>query len=257
MSCHPGVSETELSRDFPSWMNFFTPLVRVFAHLPPQAALPTLRAATDPEVEGGAISHVVVDLLNVSGVRLLLPFSEKVCVLFSRQFRFPVASRTELGWLVAFVLLAWFGTYLNELGGIRAAVGVVTGSPRLAYQRYLKQGTRICFLEGQLRHIDGRIEDGNWLVVGQEGKEKFAIWDEDEQIIIHLPSQAEFLSVNLKVKDEHWQTLAITGWATTKKPSFFYDGRSWKFAATGSVVFGRVIARELEVETVTAGGTPG
>ena len=62
----------------------------------------------------GALSHVVVDLLNVSGVRLLLPFSEKVCVLFSRQFRFPVASRTELGWLVAFVLLAWFGTYLHR-----------------------------------------------------------------------------------------------------------------------------------------------
>ena len=204
----------------------------------------------------GAISHIVVDLLNVSGVRLMLPFSEKVCVLFSRQFRFPVASRTELGWLVAFVLLAWFGTYLNEVGGIRAAVGVVTGSPRLAYQRYLKQGTRICFLEGQLRHIDGRIEDGNWLVIGQEGKEKFAIWDEDEQMIIHLPRQAEFLSVNLKVKDEHWQTLAITGWARTKKPAFFNDGRSWKYASSG-IVFGRIIARELELETVTVGETPG
>ena len=53
VACHPGVSETELSRDFPSWMNFFTPLVRRFAHPPPQAALPTLRAATDPEVRGG------------------------------------------------------------------------------------------------------------------------------------------------------------------------------------------------------------
>jgi len=45
--------------------------------------------------------------------------------------------------------------------------------------------------------------------------------------------------------------MALTGWATTKKPAFFFDGRSWKFATAGSVVFGRVIARELEVETVT------
>ena len=96
----------------------------------------------------GGISHIIIDTLNVSGVRLLLPVSEKVCVLFSRKFRFPVASKTELGWLVAFVLLAWFGTYLNSVGGIRAAVGIATGSPRIAYQRYLKQGLN-CYLDTQ------------------------------------------------------------------------------------------------------------
>ncbi len=54
VACHPGVSETELSRDFPRWMLWLTPLVNVFAHDPPQAALPTLRAATDLQVEGGS-----------------------------------------------------------------------------------------------------------------------------------------------------------------------------------------------------------
>lgn len=197
----------------------------------------------------GALTHVVVDLLNVSGVRLLLPFSEKVCVLFGRQWRFPVASKTELGWLVMFCLMAWVGHYLGEVGGVRAFVGVATGSPRIAYQRYMKEGTRICFLQGTLRHIDGRVEEGSWLVIGQEGQERLAIWDEEERMIIHLPSQAEFLSVRLEPTEEQWQTMAITGWATTKKPAFFYDGSVWKFAPAGAVVFGRVIARELEVET--------
>ncbi len=53
LACHPGVSETELSRNFPAWMKLLTPLFRPFSHPPPQGALPTLRAATDPEARGG------------------------------------------------------------------------------------------------------------------------------------------------------------------------------------------------------------
>ncbi len=53
VACHPGISETELSRDFPKWMSLTTSFMRPFTHEPPQAALPTLRAATDPAVEPG------------------------------------------------------------------------------------------------------------------------------------------------------------------------------------------------------------
>ncbi|MAE95838.1 MAG: oxidoreductase [Deltaproteobacteria bacterium] len=53
LACHPGVSETELSRNFPSWMKLLTPLFKPFSHPPPEGALPTLRAATDPEARGG------------------------------------------------------------------------------------------------------------------------------------------------------------------------------------------------------------
>lgn len=53
VACHPGVSETELSREFPKWMDFVKPVFSLFSHDPPEAALPTLRAATDPAVEAG------------------------------------------------------------------------------------------------------------------------------------------------------------------------------------------------------------
>ncbi len=53
LGCHPGVSETELSRNFPTWLKLLTPLMRPFTHPPQQGALPTLRAATDPEARGG------------------------------------------------------------------------------------------------------------------------------------------------------------------------------------------------------------
>lgn len=53
VACHPGISETELSREFSPWMNFAKPLTAPFSHDPPDAALPTLRAATDPAVQAG------------------------------------------------------------------------------------------------------------------------------------------------------------------------------------------------------------
>jgi len=53
VACHPGVSDTELSRYFPGWAVAVGPLLRLFAQSPPMGALPTLRAATDPNVAGG------------------------------------------------------------------------------------------------------------------------------------------------------------------------------------------------------------
>lgn len=53
VGCHPGMSDTELSRYFPGWVIRLAPLLRLLAQPPPQGALPTLRAATDPGVVGG------------------------------------------------------------------------------------------------------------------------------------------------------------------------------------------------------------
>ncbi len=53
VACHPGVSDTELARYVPSWVMWFSPILQMISHDPPEAALPTLRAATDTAVEGG------------------------------------------------------------------------------------------------------------------------------------------------------------------------------------------------------------
>ncbi len=54
VACHPGVSETELLRFLPGWIQLLSPLMRFVSHAPPEAALPTLRAATEPGVVGGS-----------------------------------------------------------------------------------------------------------------------------------------------------------------------------------------------------------
>ena len=199
----------------------------------------------------GGLTHLSLDLFNTSGVQALMPWAEHSCVMFERKWRFSVGSRKELVVLALALIVAWIGAYVETLGGIQTLLGIITKAPKIAYYQYKQAGTQISFFEGTLRHRDGRLEaGGRWLVVGQEGGRGFAIWDEGCKRLIHTPRDAEFLRAYLKKTDKSWKTLELTGWARTKREAFFYDGKLWRHAAAGSIVFGWVIGRELEMETI-------
>ncbi|MDH3687111.1 MAG: short chain dehydrogenase, partial [Myxococcales bacterium] len=53
VACHPGVADTELSRTFPAWFSILAPILRPLFNSPAEGALPTLMAATLPEVSPG------------------------------------------------------------------------------------------------------------------------------------------------------------------------------------------------------------
>lgn len=54
LACHPGGALTDLARDIPKRMQqFFFPFLMPFVNTSRQGALPTLRAATDPQARGG------------------------------------------------------------------------------------------------------------------------------------------------------------------------------------------------------------
>ena len=90
------------------------------------------------------------------------------------------------------------------------------------------------------------------LVVGKEGEGKFAIWDGKRKRLLHIPQEAVLLRAYLRKTDEllHWKTLALTGFARTKREAFFFDGKMWRHGAPGAIVFGWVIGRDLELESV-------
>ena len=54
VACHPGIAETELTRHLPTPVRFLAPALRFFFNSADEGAWPTLMAATDPSVEGGA-----------------------------------------------------------------------------------------------------------------------------------------------------------------------------------------------------------
>lgn len=51
VACHPGVADTELSRTFPAWFWVIAPFIRPLFNTPAEGALPTLLAATSPDVK--------------------------------------------------------------------------------------------------------------------------------------------------------------------------------------------------------------
>lgn len=52
VGCHPGIATTEIGRHFPAWLRLITPLANPFFNSAAQGALPSLYAATSPEVTG-------------------------------------------------------------------------------------------------------------------------------------------------------------------------------------------------------------
>ena len=133
----------------------------------------------------GALSHCFIDCWNVSGVQALEPFSEKVCVLFNRSWRILAGSRKEFFILVILGLVAWSGGYIGTFGGLKAVIGEIVGSYQIAYERYLREGTKICHLEGKLRTAEGNILEDKWLIIGREGSKGLAILAGDK--ILHIP----------------------------------------------------------------------
>jgi len=195
----------------------------------------------------GALSHCFLDCWNVSGVQALEPFSEKVCVLFNRSWRIVTGSRKELAVLVVFGTLAWAGGYIGTYGGIRAVVGEILGSYQIAHERYLREGTKICHMEGKLRTFEGNIIDGKWLVIGKEGSRGLALVVEDK--ILHIPKGGHFLRAKLRVtKDEKWETMKLKGLAETLKPVFVLKKGKWKKAEAGTFVTGVIIGRKIELD---------
>lgn len=196
----------------------------------------------------GALSHVFLDCLNVSGVQALEPFSERICVLFDRKFRITTGSQAELALLVLFGTFAWAGHYVGTIGGLRSLIGAVTGSPKMAFEQYRRKGTEICYLDGKLRWKNGKIEKGKWQIVGLEGFRGIAIWNGKK--ILHLPFDAEFLSCRLSCTGQHFEAATINGWAKTKTPAYFFDGKAWRYSQPGGVIFGQVIAKKINLEVL-------
>ena len=74
VACHPGASDTELSRHFPMWIMALRPLLQVFTQSPAAGALPTLRAATSLDVKGGEY-YGPAGRFEMAGAPVLVPAS--------------------------------------------------------------------------------------------------------------------------------------------------------------------------------------
>ena len=192
----------------------------------------------------GALSHIFIDALNVSGVQALAPLSDKTCVLFKRGWRLYVGSREEMMLMCAFGLVAWGGGYIGTMGGLRGLLGYVTGSYQMAYNQYTGAGRTVCYIKGKLRARSGDIRQGRWLVIGKEsGKMALALWDPERARIVRVPKPNELIKARLQKTERKWHSLRINGWKRIRHKAFYFDGDRWVHAEAGETVFGVVLSR--------------
>jgi inner membrane protein len=200
-------------------------------------------------IGAGAISHCVIDCLNVSGVQLMYPVTEKVFVLASRKYRIKTGTGPEFVLLAVLSVLAWGGGYMGTMGGLRAMLQYALGSYEMAVNTYIQQGTKVCRLRGKLRFPDGTEKEGDWLIIGPEGTGQqipVAVYDERERRIIHIPANAEPMKVRLRIDEKkHWQTRTLRGLYRIEKGTAFCNPfdtpKTWVVTEAGDVVTGYVV----------------
>jgi len=186
----------------------------------------------------GAISHILIDCYNTSGVKAFLPFSDKTVVLFKRDWRINVGSVQELVVCVIFLVLISTTGYVHAIGGPRKLINLLAHSPQIMLEEFQRAGLKVCHASGKFRWADGRIENADWLIVGNEGKTHLVLWNGER--LIRNPKNGEFLSATLQESEAIWPLVHIEGFCTVEQDSFYFDGKKWRFAKKGDVAFGTV-----------------
>jgi len=184
----------------------------------------------------GALLHCFIDQLNTQGVETWQPYTDKVVVLFKREWRFRNGHAGEYILLAVFVVVIGFTYNVREKGGFRVFANEISGAHDITIQNYERAGNLKCYVEGDFRYADGRKAKVKWLIVGLEKKE-LVCWD-GKQLI--RKKDGEFLgSVIIQTKEE-WKPVQVAGIAYMAEPSFFFSGKLWHYAKPGTPVLGWV-----------------
>jgi inner membrane protein len=157
----------------------------------------------------GAITHCLMDCLNITGVQLFTPLSNKVIVLLNRNLRIPVASRNEFILLCVLMVCGYLAYEMERKGGLKHFVGYMTGSYTIAEQYFKETEDKICYLEGFLRYPNGTIVKDKYLIIGTEGQ-GLAIWDHRQERVLHLTDDAEFIACWIEKTNKEWNRVRLS-----------------------------------------------
>ena len=132
------------------------------------------------------------------------------------------------------------------LAGTPALIGHLTAAPKIMVEEYQAKGLTKCRVDGRIRWISGKIEEGSWLIIGMEGSMGMALLDKDNKLI-HLPRDGKFQKARLKPGKEKWKLIKVSGWARTEEPVFFLDGTKWNQAGPGDLIWGHVLGESIKL----------
>lgn len=182
----------------------------------------------------GGISHILADCYNVSGVRLAAPYSDKIFVLFKRDWRIKTGSIAEIILFAIMAAILPAARYSNSIGGPRRLINLLARSPVITAEEFQRAGNLRCYAEGEWRWNDGRIERVEWLVVGTEAN--WLVLYDGHRLV--KKKHGEFLRSTLKQTPESWSLLKVNSIVTVKTAALFFDGKLWHLAKPGEKALG-------------------
>lgn len=182
----------------------------------------------------GALSHVLIDCYNTSGVRALTPFSSKSVVLFKRDWRVNAGSLGEIYVFIALAALLPAAHYAQTIGGPRKLINRLVRSPVITAEEFQRAGNLRCYATGEWRWNDGRIEQVNWLVVGTETN--WLVMYDGKKLV--KKKHGEFLRSTLRQTAENWNLIKVNRIVTVKQATLFFDGKIWHLARPGEKALG-------------------
>ncbi len=182
----------------------------------------------------GAISHILADCYNVSGVRLAAPFSEKIFVLFKRDWRIKTGSVGEIILFAVVAAMLPAARYSHAIGGPRRLINMLARSPVITAEEYTRAGNARCYAQGEWRWKDGRIETVEWLIVGTE--ENWLVLYDGRRLV--RKKHGEFLRSTLKPTPNAWNMVSVNAIVTVKQAALFFDGKLWHLAKPGEKALG-------------------
>lgn len=199
----------------------------------------------------GAISHIVIDCSNVSGVKAYIPFTQRTAVNFKDEWRIRTGSTPEIFVFIVIAALVASAGYASSIGGARKLINMLARTHKITQQEYSRAGLKWCEIKGRFRWQDGTTEDVQWLVVGTEktGQSRRLIYWNGNKLI--RPERGRFLRSKLLETEQVWNITKVRGIITVTAPSFWMSGGKWHYAAEGQKASGtikRIDGKPVEIE---------
>lgn len=195
----------------------------------------------------GALSHIIIDCWNTSGVRAFVPFTQKTVVLFARDdWRIRTGSVPEIFVFLALTSLLTLSNYTSQIGGARKLLNTLMQSPKIATEEFMRAELRLCHIRGKWRWNDGYTEQVEWLVIGTEkGGSVLVFWDAENKRIIRN-DRGEFMRARLIESGKDWWIVRVKGLVEVQKPSFWIAEKEgkWRYSDKGQTAGGTIKAAD-------------
>ena len=193
----------------------------------------------------GGLSHLFLDMWNLTGVGIFKPLTDKIFVMANKKFRIKVGSRSELILMLVFFLMLWGAWELHQKKGLRGVTRELIGSYEMSYDDYEHNGLEISYIQGKFREKDGLIkENAKYLIIGEGVSEGHLIlYDEKNSEIINIPQEGKFLKSKILSDKKEWSTMKVDDVMEVKKVdgmAFQKATKKWRRLQKGDFVIGTI-----------------